>query len=284
MTLPRVSVVMTTYNAARHLQQALDSLAAQSLQDFEVVVVDDSSTDDTPRILSDFMARDGRFRVVVADRIGRGASLNLAIETARAPLIANLDADDVALPHRLEHQVRFFESDTGLVLLGSTDAVLIDDDGHDLGTVVLPSSDSYLRSQLKRTCQFFHSSTMYRRDAWRAAGRFNERMRCYEDYDLWVRIAPLGRIRNLTEPLSLKRHHDRQTFHARHETNYGYRQRARIMLRHFWTIERDPRTLLRAALFLVMNRRLHHAIWNDRRRANRNADRMLPPRAPEATP
>src|SRR5688572_11126746 len=99
--MPRVSVVMTTYQAELHLEEALRSILAQTLRDFELIVVDDRSTDRTPQILGEFQLADPRVRPVTLDRAGRGASLNHGVRLARAPYVAILDADDVALPHRL---------------------------------------------------------------------------------------------------------------------------------------------------------------------------------------
>src|ERR1700734_3315203 len=99
---PRVAVLMPVRNGARWLGDAIGSVLGQTLRDFELVVVDDGSTDETPRILDDFARRDGRVRIVRQDACGLVDALNRGLAEARAPLIARLDADDRALPERLD--------------------------------------------------------------------------------------------------------------------------------------------------------------------------------------
>ncbi len=271
MAEPRASVVMTTLDARRHVEEAVRSVLAQTLPDWELVIVDGGSTDGTLEALG--RLTDHRIRIHVRPGLGRPASLNEGFLLARAPIVAILDADDVALPRRLELQVAAMEADPSLVVVGSSQVPFIDDEGRPVDRIRLPQGDADLRRLLGRSYQFFHSSVAYRKSAWEAAGGFDERLRCFEDYDLWVRLAPQGRLANLPEELSLKRRHPAQSFHDRHTSNYGYRVRSRIMAYHFLRVRRDPRTLARAALFLGMSRRLHRLVWSAKRRERRNGRR-----------
>src|SRR5688500_1611394 len=116
---PTVSVVMSIYNAERWLEEALDSVLAQSFSDFEFLLVDDGSTDGTARIIARYAARDDRCRVITKHNTGLSDSLNVGIERARGEWIARLDADDIAVPTRFEEQLTYLRKNPGVVLLGT---------------------------------------------------------------------------------------------------------------------------------------------------------------------
>src|SRR5690348_17986778 len=112
----RVSVVMPCYNAAPWLEAALDSVLGQTHGDFELLAVDDGSTDATPRILAEAARRDGRVRVLGGGKnAGIVAALNQGLDQARGDYVARMDADDIALPTRFVRQIRFLE-ETGVDL------------------------------------------------------------------------------------------------------------------------------------------------------------------------
>jgi len=110
MSSPTVSVIMSVFNGEKFLSETIDSVLNQSFRDFEFVIVDDGSTDATADILSKYVLRDGRIRVLGDGNRGRAASLNLAISLANGKYVANTDADDVSMPGRLEEQVAFMET------------------------------------------------------------------------------------------------------------------------------------------------------------------------------
>ena len=116
---PQVSVVLPVRNGARWLGEALQSVIAQTLAAWELIAIDDGSTDDTPGILADFAKRDGRIRVIRQEPLGLVAALNRGLAEVRAPLLARLDADDRALPERLDRQVRYLAGHPDVGLLGS---------------------------------------------------------------------------------------------------------------------------------------------------------------------
>src|SRR2546430_3305175 len=109
MSIPRVSVVMSVYNGAAHLAATLDSILAQTLSDFELIAVDDGSTDGTLPILAVYARRDPRIRVITQENRGLTRALIRGCEEARAPLIARHDAGDLSDPRRLEEQVARFD-------------------------------------------------------------------------------------------------------------------------------------------------------------------------------
>ena len=184
--MPRVSVVLPVRDGARYLREAVESVLGQSLADLELIVVDDGSTDETPAMLAGF--GDPRLRILRQDRLGLVAALNRGLETAEAPYLARMDADDVSLPKRLERQVAFLEdhSRAALVVPG---VELVDEEGRPVGTIVLPPDDADLRRRLLLRNPITHGSVVLRRSALDTAGGYRAAHGANEDYDLWRRLA-----------------------------------------------------------------------------------------------
>lgn len=199
---PRISVVMSVYNGERWLREAVDSVLGQTLGDFELLVIDDGSTDTTARILDGY--RDPRVRVIHQPRAGLTVSLNRGIRRAAAPLIARLDADDVALPERFARQVAFLDAHPEVGLLG-TGCRDVNQSGAVLGTFRPPEGHSDIRRALIRYNPIVHSSVMMRRRPLETAGLYDETLPVAQDYDLWVRMSRITRLANLPEPLVLRR-------------------------------------------------------------------------------
>ena len=254
---PRVSVVMTTFNAERHVAEAVRSIVSQTLAAWELLVVDDGSTDATLDTVA--ALGDPRVRILRIPRCGRIPSLNHGFEASRSPLVAVQDADDVSRPDRLRLQVEEMERRPALGLLGAGIVPQIDEEGKPLGERTRPVGAGKARRELGRAMAFFHSSVMYRKAAWAEAGRFDETLPCWEDYDMAVRISAHHEVDNLPVALALKRRHAGQAFDAIHFTTRGYRARARILLRYARTVRHDPVVLARAAAYMAMGPRLRIA-------------------------
>jgi glycosyltransferase involved in cell wall biosynthesis len=137
-------------------------------------------------------------------RSGQTAALNRGLRAARAPLIARIDADDVALPGRLACQVAFLNAHPEVGLLG-TAAREIAPDGAVVRTLVPPCDDDALRRALRRSNPFIHSSMLFRRALVDAVGAYDESFAVAQDYDLWLRMSRVTRLANLDEPLVLRR-------------------------------------------------------------------------------
>ena len=202
MTTPAVSVLMGVWNGAPRVREAIESVLGQTLGDLELVVVDDGSTDATASILGSF--GDARVRVTRQPRGGLTSALRSALGLARAPLVARLDADDVALPERLEHQRDFLERHPEVGLLG-TAAREVDATGREVGVVRPPTEDAALRGALIRHNPFVHSSVMMRRSALEQAGGYDPSFPVAQDYDLWMRMSRVTRMANLPEALVIRR-------------------------------------------------------------------------------
>ncbi len=202
MSTPAVSVLMAVYDGARWVGAAVESLLAQTLADLEVVVIDDGSTDTTAEVLAAF--RDPRLRVERRERAGLTRALTRALELAQAPLIARLDADDVALPERLERQRRFLDAHPDVGLLG-TWAREVDVTGREVAIVRPPVDDAAIRRALIRVNPFVHSTVMMRRSALERTAGYDPAYQVAQDYDLWMRMARVTRLANLPDALVIRR-------------------------------------------------------------------------------
>ena len=203
---PHVSVVMPARNGARWLGEAVESVISQSFPDWELLAIDDGSTDDTPRLLTGFAGRDSRIRVIRQDASGLVAALNRGLAAARGSLLARLDADDRAAPTRLQRQVQYLASHSDVGLLGSW-AQEIDDQGRMLGQRKPETRPDELSRLLLRSNPLVHSSVMLRTGLARSLGGYRAAFRAAEDYDLWLRIAEVAKPANLPEMLVQYRWH-----------------------------------------------------------------------------
>ncbi len=205
---PVVSILMAVYNGGAFLTEALDDILGQTLQDFELIVVEDGSTDETPSVLERYAERDPRIMVISnGTNLGLAVSLNRGLERCRAPLVARFDADDRYRRDRLERQVAFMNEHPAVGLLASgfrrTDPA-----GRVLSTVVPPTKDRHLRLRCLFMNSFIHSGVVFRTDLVRSAGGYDESYWTAQDSELWSRLLPLTGVANLPEPLVDYRIHD----------------------------------------------------------------------------
>jgi glycosyltransferase involved in cell wall biosynthesis len=195
----KVSVVIPTYNCARMLVEAIESVLAQSVSPAEIIVVDDGSADDTRERLRRYA---GVIRYLYQKNQGVSAARNLGVCEARGELVAFLDADDVWHPRKLEHQARVLADDHGIGLLGTgafdwpAAALPV------VGTVVRGPVISVSWRQLAVKNHLTTSSVVGRRDLLIRAGLFDTRLQGPEDRDLWLRVAEIARVANLDVPLT----------------------------------------------------------------------------------
>lgn len=191
-----VSVLMTVYNGERTIAGALDALVSQEFRSataFEVVVVNDGSTDNTANILMRYERSYPNVRIIHVGRVGRARALNIGLKECRAPYIAINDADDVSERHRLMHQYEYLEQNPNVVLVSGW-ARVVGDDGELLEERRLVNDDGYLRRRLALGNPFIHSTIMYRKAALERSGGFDEGRQAAIDYDAIERLARFGRI------------------------------------------------------------------------------------------
>lgn len=198
--MPKISVIMPVHDAGRFLEPALDSILRQSLSDFELICVDDGSTDGSVDVLERKAHGDARLVVLRQAHGGIVAALNAGIAVARAELIARMDSDDLAAPERLERQAAYLDRHQELALVGSAYQII---DEHDRPQAVVrpPVAPDAVRSALAKGNCLAHPTVMMRRAALEAVsggkGPYRRVFRYAEDYDLWLRLserAPLGNL------------------------------------------------------------------------------------------
>ncbi len=215
--MPLVSVVLTSYNHAVYLPQAVESVLGQTLQEIEVVALDDASTDGSQDILLGY--RD-RIRVVLHEsNRGTYATLNEGIALTSAPYIAILNSDDVWLPQKLEKQVEVIESDPRIGLV-HTGFRVIDAEGNPvrgnpLGIRFHPNPQGDLLADLLMRNLFITSSVLLRREGVERCGGFAEHLFGMGDWDLWLRLAEHYQVGYVPEALTLYRLHGRNTMYQR---------------------------------------------------------------------
>src|SRR4051794_24616628 len=183
---PAVTVLLPVRNGAAYLEAAVRSILGQTFADLELLAVDDGSTDQTPAMLARLAAEDGRIRVVRQEALGLVPALNRGLEQARAPLIARMDADDVALPERLARQVAFLEAAPEVALVGTGWRVVAKDLTRRV--VLPPQTDAGIRLAMETANVLAHPTVMLRRDTVLAAGGYRPAFLLAEDYDLWLRL------------------------------------------------------------------------------------------------
>jgi glycosyltransferase involved in cell wall biosynthesis len=210
--VPRVSVVLPVLNGDRYLAQAIESVLSQTLRDLELVIVDDGSTDRSRAIVESLAGRDDRVRLIVNEaNLGLAAALNRGWQAARAPYIARLDADDVALPDRLSLQVAFLDSNPAVAVVGGA-SIRIDAAGNRGAMMLFPTTDRGIRATLTRRCCIPHSGAVIRKRVLEEVGGY--RLGEAEDFDLWLRVADRWQLANLPVPVVLYREHAGQITNA----------------------------------------------------------------------
>ncbi|QEL17168.1 glycosyltransferase family 2 protein [Limnoglobus roseus] len=199
---PHVSVVMAAKNYARFLPAAVESVFAQTVADWELVIIDDGSTDETPTVVKPFLS-DARVRYVRSDKLGQPRAKNLGIQLGRGDVIAFLDADDAWQPTKLEQQLALLRDDVGVVFCGRE---LIDESGKPLAKQPAPNPPTG-RVMDKMFVQNFvcFSSAMVRRQVFDHVGSFDPQWDLAIDFDLWLRVAKHYSFAYVPEPLVLYR-------------------------------------------------------------------------------
>jgi glycosyltransferase involved in cell wall biosynthesis len=203
---PSISVLMTVRDRATYLDQAIESVLAQTEPDFEFIVVGDGASPEVAGKVAGWAARDPRIRFLDRPHAGVGAASNAGVAAARGRYIARIDDDDVALPHRFDVQRRFLDANPGVALVGSA-FQRIDTAGNVLGVVRYPTEHAAIRRRLRCDNPICHSTVMMRREAVLAVGNYRRPFRRSLDFDLWLRMVERFELRNLPDVLVQYRVH-----------------------------------------------------------------------------
>ncbi len=205
--MPAISVLMAVYNSERYLVQAVESILNQTWRDFELIIIDDGSTDRSLAILQSYVAQDQRIHLISRENRGIPYTRNQLLSQASAELIATMDSDDVALPERLARQVAFLQQHPEVVCLGSA-YELIDAKGRLLTQLPVPLDNEAIQRQiLAGHAAIFQPCAMMRRSVVQQVGGYDETMTQAEDLDLWLRLGEVGELANLPDVLVQYRLH-----------------------------------------------------------------------------
>lgn len=188
---PAVSVIMSVYNGSRFLKDSIESILSQTFTDFEFIIWNDGSTDNSEEIIKSY--EDPRIRYFCHENAGLGMALNLACLEARGKYIARMDDDDISIPDRLSKEFDYLESHPDVVLVSSS-AYYIDEEGRCIG-----QSFQYTHSSIIKT-RIFHPAVMFRKAEYDKTQGYSKAKNS-QDTLLWSRLSKYGKLANIEEPL-----------------------------------------------------------------------------------
>jgi glycosyltransferase involved in cell wall biosynthesis len=214
-TTPLVSVLLPVYNGEKYLRQAVESILAQSFEDYEFIIIDDGSTDGTLWILQHYSVQHPTLKIISRPNKGLTVTLNEGLAMAKGEFLARMDADDISMPRRFEKQVKYLREHPDCVLVGSR-VLLIDPEG-------LPIRESCSEvaheeidgAHLNRGWPVVHPAVMMRTAAVRQVGGYREPYNMLEDLDLFLRLGEIGKLANLPEVLLKYRQHFESVTHGK---------------------------------------------------------------------
>jgi len=229
MTGPKVSVLMPAFNCEQHIGEAIDSILHQSFEDFELLVVDDHSTDSTSSIIREYRNGDARIRSVLnAEGKGIVGALNTGLGSARGEYIARMDADDISLPDRLRKQYDFLEAHRDIAVCGANMELF----GAQQFVWRLPQNHEAIRAGLIFTVFIAHATVMIRSAVFGDQEyRYDPNYAFAEDYELWSRLSERHRFANLPDVLyRYRKHAATNELSLREVTRSDSAQRVRLRL------------------------------------------------------
>lgn len=197
--MPRVTILLPTYQSGKYISQTLDSIRKQTFKDFDVLVVDDHSTDNTLSIL--LAAQDLRICVINGRGKGLADALNLGIQQAQGEYVARIDADDLMTPDRLEKQVKYLDMHQEVIVCGGWQQYF----GKSSYLHAPPSDPNQCRANLIFRCDLCHSTLMLRRNAFVENNLYYDQRYAAEDFELWTRALNYGEISNIPKILGYYR-------------------------------------------------------------------------------
>ena len=188
--MPKVSVVMSVYNGELYLKESIESILNQTFTNFEFIIINDGSTDDTPQILDEYRSKDNRIKIINQENIGLTKSLNKGIRLSKGEYIARQDADDLSKPERFTKQVKVLDQNPHLSAVFAINN-FIDEHGNYLCTKQLPSNQR-VKCLLKYANPLIHGTAMLRKADFQKIGWYDEKYRVGQDRVLWKKMVSSG--------------------------------------------------------------------------------------------
>jgi len=237
----KVTVLMPAWNAEKYISEAIRSVLDQSFTDFELLIIDDGSTDHTVAEINKF--NDSRIRLIEMKHLGIAKALNNGLREAKGIYIARFDADDICLPSRLEKQVGFLENSPEYILTGS-DAEYISENGEHLFDFYCHGYTSEeIIKRLYVSCPFIHSSVLYRKAEVLGVGGYPEAAHNFEDHLLWRQLIKSGSYRNIPEQLIKVRFNPNSSTIDEKWRGRRFRQLKRRIIHRGYVTEEESRKL-----------------------------------------
>tara|TARA_Y100000590_G_scaffold469461_1_gene657182 strand:+ start:807 stop:1733 length:927 start_codon:yes stop_codon:yes gene_type:complete len=217
---PLVTVLMPIYNGEKYLEESIRSILNQTFQDFEFLLIDDFSTDDSLKIAKSFSSKKIKL-ICNSQNYGQSVSMNNGIKLAKGKFIARIDQDDLSDQARLEKQLKYF-TENKCSILGSW-AYTIDENSKVIGYIKHPIKNQSIRNALGIDCALSHSSIMMRKDDIISIGSYSKKYKIAMDWDLWVRASKKGFIiNNIPEYLCYSRVHNLQATNKKSSGAYNF--------------------------------------------------------------
>ncbi|MGN6533394.1 MAG: glycosyltransferase family 2 protein [Ginsengibacter sp.] len=195
----KVTVLMPAYNAGKYIAEAIQSVLQQSFKDFQLLIINDGSTDNTEAIIRSF--KDQRIRLINQSHKGIATTLNKGLSKAGTEYVARFDADDVCFPERLMQQVLFLDNHVDYIVVGSEAEYISENGEHLFNFKSIGHTHERIIQKIYSCCPFIHSSVMYRKEAVIKAGGYSVHAHNFEDYLLWIQLLKSGRFYNLPQQL-----------------------------------------------------------------------------------
>jgi|MDTC01.2.fsa_nt_gb glycosyltransferase involved in cell wall biosynthesis len=208
----QISVVMGAYNEEATISESIESILSQTYSYWELIIIDDCSTDRTAAVIKRYCDKDHRISIHKnSQNLGLAESLNKGISLAKGPYIARMDADDLSLPNRFEEQVKILDSDPWVMVVGSA-AYYINRSNTKKKLVRMPEYHRDILRLIFKMSPFIHPSVMMRREFVSLTNGYNPKLRRAQDYDLWLRGRFIGEYYNIQVPLILYSYQNNKMF------------------------------------------------------------------------
>lgn len=206
MSNPKITVSLSAYNNQKFIEKTIQSILRQSFTDFEFIIVNDGSKDNTLSIIEKYAKQDFRIRLINRENKGIGASKNEILTLAQGEYIANIDGDDIALPDRLRIQSEYLDQHPELVCVGF-DTELIDEKGRFITTIIHKHGSDLRQGILEGHGEISNPASMIRTSALKQVGGNSEKYKCGGDLDVWLKLDEIGGLDNIPIPLTQYRIH-----------------------------------------------------------------------------
>jgi len=246
-----ISVVMGVYNGELYLADTINSVLEQTFKDFEFVIVNDGSTDNTQLILDEYKRRDERIRIINNERnIGLTKSLNRGVWESQGKYIARIDVGDTCHKERFEKQIAFMEKNDTVGVVGSW-GLFIDKQGEHIYIFKPPTDKDLIKKQLLSKSVLLHPSAMIKRDILMAVGGYNEKYYTGQEQELWIRMSKICDLANIPEVLVHCKYFQKESISVR-KNNRQIIDSARLVIREVMNGSYSPIHLLRLLRVLTL--------------------------------